>query len=153
MLSAAIIAISDDTVSKSANRVARKRGSSRIGKGKGEQVDEEEEDDTNNGPNKRPRKERQPNWDYEEVMQLIQTKEQEHKKLKLNEDARDNMETADTRWKKISEELAKAGVSTYFRGATACQDKWGSLFTGYKKIADYSNGTGNNTSYFRMTSK
>jgi hypothetical protein len=81
-------------------------------------------------------------------MQLIQAKEREHKKLKLNEDARNNMETAVTGWEKISKEVAKAGVSTYFRGATACQDKWGSLFTGYKKIADYSNDISNNTSYF-----
>ena len=92
--------------------------------------------------------ERQPNWDYEEVMQLIWAKGREHEKLKLNEDANDNMETTITRWKKISEEVAKAGVSMYFQRATACQDKWGSLFTGYKKISNYSNNNCNNTNYF-----
>jgi hypothetical protein len=152
-LSVAVLDISDDTAHNSANRFPRNRGLSRTAKGKGQHVEDEDDDGTNKGLNKHFHKEHQPNWDYEEVMELIHAKEREYEKLKLNQDARDNMESAVTRWKKISEEIAKAGVSTYFRGGTACQDKWGSLFTGYKKIADYSSGTGNNSSYFKMISK
>jgi hypothetical protein len=152
-LSIAVLDISDDTAHNSANRFPRNRGLSRTAKGKGQHVEDEDDNGTNEGPNKRPRKEWQPNWDYEEVMEFIHAKEREHEKLKLNQDARDNMESAVTRWKKISKEIGKAGVSTYFRGGIPCQDKWGSLFTGYKKIADYSSGIGNNNSYFKMTSK
>jgi hypothetical protein len=148
-----VIEISEDTPNNNVNRIARKIPSSKNRKGSGGHPLQEEDDDRMDGPNKRSRKERQPNWDYEEVMELILAKEREPEKLKLNQDARDNMETAIIRWTKIVEEVAKAGVSTYARGAIACQDKWGSLFTSYKKIADYSNGTGNNRSYFKMTSK
>ena len=52
MISVVLIAIGDDTTSKSTNRVAQKIGLPRTTKKKGEQVDKEEEDDTNDGPNK-----------------------------------------------------------------------------------------------------
>jgi hypothetical protein len=34
-----------------------------------------------------------------------------------------------------------------------CKDKWQVLFSDYKKIGDYKNGTGNSEDYFRMSSR
>ena len=89
-----MIDISKNTLNNNAKCVACKRTSCTNKKAKSEHPLQEEDDATFDGPNKRPQKERQPNWDYKEVMELIQAKEHEHEKLKLNHDARDNIETA-----------------------------------------------------------
>jgi hypothetical protein len=79
--------------------------------------------------NKRPKKERQPHWNSLEVMVLIHAKEKEHKTYKLTTNPRENMETAAVKWTRISEDVARAGFSNYYRGPIACKDKWQSLFS------------------------
>jgi hypothetical protein len=103
--------------------------------------------------NKRPKKERQPHWNSLEVMVLIHAKEKEHKTYKLTTNPRENMETAAVKWTRISEDVARAGFSNYYRGPIACKDKWQSLFSDYKKIKDYRSAIGSNEDFFSMGSK
>jgi hypothetical protein len=105
------------------------------------------------GPNRRPRKERQPNWGAPEVLALINAKEKEHEALKLAPDSRDLMESATQKWTKVANDVSKAGFSAHYRGALACKDKWQTLFADYKKISDYKGATGNREDYFYMGSK
>jgi hypothetical protein len=63
------------------------------------------------------------------------------------------MQTATAKWTKIATDVANAGFSAHYRGPMGCKDKWQVLFSDYKKIGDYKNGTGNSEDYFRMSSR
>ena len=87
------------------------------------------------------------------MLALIHTKEKEHQTSHLTLDACDQMVTANIKWTRISEDVAKAGFSQYLRGPTSCRDKWQGLLGEYKKIKDYKAAIGANEVYWRMGSK
>jgi hypothetical protein len=148
-MSAAVVWLSDDTCGahvptvERGQRRAPLRGPGTAGK----------QCEGSVGPNKRPRKERQPNWAGPEVMALIHAKQKEHDNQHLTGDSRDQMESAIAKWTKIASDVAQAGFSTHYRGPMACKNKWQVFFSDYKKIMDYRKGTGHNEDYFRMGSR
>jgi hypothetical protein len=109
-MSSAIVWVSDDTcgahvpVAERGQRRAPLRGPSTAG----------EQCEGSIGPNKRPRKEWQPNWAGLEVMALIHAKQKEHDNQHFTGDNRDQMESANAKWTKVASDVAQIGFSAYY---------------------------------------
>lgn len=76
------------------------------------------------GPSKRAQKERGPNWNGQEIYELIATK----KKIALLEmekrDDRELMMLEAMKWLRISSTIMMSGASSYPCDAAACKNKW-----------------------------
>jgi hypothetical protein len=86
-------------------------------------------------------------------MALIKAKADEHERHKLLKDDQDLMDTAATRWTKVAREVQATSFVDFFRGFTACKEKWTTMYGDYKKLKDYRSAIGHSKDYFKMTSK
>lgn len=96
------------------------------------------------------RKERQPNWNNEEIVALIQAKQKEQEKKLHHVTDLQNIEKADLKWQRISDYVAKIAMGPTYRGPQTCKDKWGALYGDYKRLKDYQKGNGNSENYYMM---
>lgn len=103
---------------------------------------------SNAGPTKRPRKERQPNWNNEEILALIEAKRILNDEETNTPDGQDFMTLDTGKWQRISADVMHARVSTNHCNAAACKNKWNLLILDYKRIVDFLKRTDNNESLY-----
>jgi hypothetical protein len=84
-----------------------------------------------------------------EVIALLHAKRLEVERWKRMDNIQ-RMQDGNEKWIRIANYVKAHGRGVSFRDNVACYDKWGLLNDQYKKIADYSLGTGNNTEYWTM---
>ncbi len=70
----------------------------------------------------------QPNWEYEEVMALIQAKQNEYLIGLDMVDSRDQFESASCRWQKIANAMNANGHLSMLRNNATCKNKWGTIY-------------------------
>ena len=103
--------------------------------------------------NRRPRRDRGPNWNMQEMLALVAAKRDEYMGEVDTVDARDLMEPDVTKWSRISAKLIAARYSPCTRDHSMCKSKWHLIIADYRRIADYHARTGiNKQVYWSQTS-
>jgi hypothetical protein len=93
---------------------------------------------------RRPRRDRGPNWNLQEMLALVDANREEYLEELDTMDARDLMDPDVTKWSRISDRVMAAGHSPCVRDHAMCKSKWHLLIPDYRRISDYHARTGTN---------
>jgi hypothetical protein len=98
------------------------------------------------------RKDRDPNWNKSEILDMVDCKEVEHLEELDMDDSRDLMQPETSKWTSIAAKVNAAGNGPCHQDGAACKYKWQTLLSYYKKIVDFHSGTGvNEEEYWGLT--
>lgn len=104
--------------------------------------------------NKRPRKDRGPNWSLLEIAALISAKREIYIRALDTIDARDLFDPETSQWARVSDAVMKAGHSPCIRDGPSCKTKWNLVIPDYRRIADFHARTGTNEeAYWTMNAR
>ncbi len=84
------------------------------------------------------KKPKQPNWECQEIVSLVQAKRKEHNASIGVVDSRDCFENTIVKWKEIVTLVMASSHSAYVRNRLACNENlWTTLYNDYKRIWNY----------------
>ena len=88
----------------------------------------------------RARKDRDPNWNKVEILDMVDCKDAKHLEELDIEDSHDIMQPETSKWTHIASKVNVAGNRAYHRHGATYKYKWQTLLSYYKKIADFHSG-------------
>jgi hypothetical protein len=133
---------SDPGVPTEVTSIIQRLTSSIVGRGGSKRANPEQ---ATSSHQRRPRKERQPNWTQLEISALIQAKRIKFLEELDNQHEPSLMQRENTQWTQISAkvmEILSNQQAECVCDASAYKEKWGTLVVEYKKIYDHHKGIG-----------